>query len=282
MTTIRLIKNNKKDINNTNNDMKNNDIYIYIMSFCCPGGPCTFFHNFEAIFVNRSRAVFNFGTWEGVKIPNFFWWICWIGLIHCRRPGSKNCFHPWGKWCVHCHIHQLLIAKLSTLDITPVTTVKTPKRPPTAGRTSLRNNGQILQHGSHAASVSQCGEGATKINFCWWFVFAHFLFWVAKGQKSRYPTQETRKHIPTKQGSFGEKHRRLKSAKVYGRGDVIVPRVGSVWNFWWWALIVWGLEVRHISFTKTVGGCKVVNARSRDVVHVVASFLMDKMWLICL
>lgn len=35
-----------------------------------------------------------------------------------------------------------------------------------------------------------------------------------KKKADTLPPQETRKHIPTKQGSFCENHRRLKSAKV--------------------------------------------------------------------
>ena len=64
LTTIRLIKSNKKDINNTNNDRNNND-----NEFLVPRGPCTFFHNREGIFVNRSQLFSTLGGWEN---PNFF------------------------------------------------------------------------------------------------------------------------------------------------------------------------------------------------------------------
>lgn len=196
-----------------------------IMSFWCPGCPCTFFHNREGIFVNRSRAVFNFGRVG--KSPILFGEFVGLGWF----TGNKNCFHPWGKcqWPLGDDVFIIstscLLRNVQLLTSHPWDRLK---------------NRQILQHGSHAASVSQCGEGATNINFCWWFVFGLFFVLSRKRKKKQilYHPKKTRKHIPTKQRSFWENHRGLKSAKVYGRGYVIVPRVRSVGNFWWWALIV--------------------------------------------
>ena len=115
------------------------------------------------------------------------------------------------------------------LTITPVTTVK--RRYAHRGTNLALKNGRF----SNMEAMPRVYRNAVKVQqksillvICVWF----FCFESQKGQKKADtpPPQETRKHIPTKQGSFWENHRRLKSAKVYGRGYVIVPRVGSVWS----------------------------------------------------
>lgn len=126
MITIRLIKNNKKDINNTNNDRNNND-----NEFLVPRVPLHFLSQPRRNFCQQIASCFQ--LWEGGKIPNFVWWICWIGLIHWEQkllPSLRKMSVAFGGWCVH-YIHQLLVAKRSTLDITPLGPLEKPADSPT-------------------------------------------------------------------------------------------------------------------------------------------------------
>ena len=70
MTTIRLIKNNKKDINNTNNDMKNNDIYIY-NEFLLPRGPLHFLSQLRSNFCQQIASCFQLWDLGGCENPQF-------------------------------------------------------------------------------------------------------------------------------------------------------------------------------------------------------------------
>lgn len=212
MTTIRLIKNNKKDINNTNNDRNNND-----NEFLVPRVPLHFLSQPRRNFCQQiASPVFNFGRVG--KSQFCFGEFVGLGWFTAGDLGRK--------------IASILRKMMCSL-YPPVAGCETFNSWPSHfwdRETPIHRGNRSLWNTADSPTWKPCRECIAmrwrchKNQFCWWLVFGHF-FLSRKRKKKRQIL-----YHPRKRGNIFPPNREV-FVKIID--DSKVPRcmVGDMWCF---------------------------------------------------